>query len=627
MLFCTGCPIPQPRGEGLYRHVQEPTTGAWYHLYLPVDYVRNNGRHPDPEVKRWPLVMTFHGMKPYDNALPQEREWEQQADIYGYVVCAPELSTSDSFMEYPLTQEHSYVLTDRRNVLAIMDHVFTTTRADRNRVLATSWSCGGYLAHYFVNRFPERFHCIATRLSNFSPALMLEDTVARYRHRVPVAIFIGDGDFPACKTESEEAVAWYIARGFKTVRGKMIDNMGHSRIPQTAAAFFAEQIGIEPLRPVLAAETVAQVQMTEYHPPQELIARVAPPIGPDLLARRSPRRLPDSPNARPSRRQSTRATTPPVVPPTTPPDAVASAQTLGAAGQTTLYSPVTAGRRYPFDKTPTFDPTPPKPEPSPSQVAAAPPTGPQRPTSASEAARTTNAPPERIAQADRQRGNWLEKTRSASDRRRSDRADGAPASGGATRAPSKQPAEKKGTTRSTPPPSVAKASPTRSGRRSDPSSRTTTSHRRFSPRDAGSRDYRPAESSNASTTLATVPARSAAGGARRRSPDAHAPVPPRSARQPEPFRRVNIRLSGPAIGTSPHYLAYAVDLPRPVIDGADFLWMDNGVWIGDESRGVKILESPGLHRITVLVVTRDNVEYRGSATVQVLDRGPTAAAY
>ena len=54
--------------------------------------------------------------------------------------------------------------------------------------------------------------------------------------------------------------------------------------------------------------------------------------------------------------------------------------------------------------------------------------------------------------------------------------------------------------------------------------------------------------------------------------------------------------------------------------------MDNGVWIGDEARVVKILESPGLHRIAVLVVTADNMEYRWTATVQVLDRGPTAAA-
>jgi len=270
-----GCAVPQPRGEGLYRHVQEPTTKAWYHLYLPVDYVRNKGRHPNPKVKRWPLVMTFHGMKPYDNALPQEREWEKEADFYGYIVCAPQLATSDSFMEYPLTKEHGYVLRDKRNVIAIMNHVFATWHADPKRVLSTSWSCGGYLAHYFPNRFPDKFTCIATRLSNFSPKLMIEETVPSYKDRVSVAVFIGDGDFPACKTESEDAVAWYTARKFRTVRGKMIDRMGHRRIPQVAAAFFAEQIGIEPLRPLEAGKTVAQVQMTDYYPPQKLIAEMS----------------------------------------------------------------------------------------------------------------------------------------------------------------------------------------------------------------------------------------------------------------------------------------------------------------------------------------------------------------
>lgn len=86
-------------------------------------------------------------------------------------------------------------------------------------------------------------------------------------------------------------------------------------------------------------------------------------------------------------------------------------------------------------------------------------------------------------------------------------------------------------------------------------------------------------------------------------------------------RRVNVKLAGPAIGTSPHYLAYGVDLPRELTIGADFLWMDNGLWIGDQARGVKILEAPGLHRISVLVVTADGIEYRGAATVMVLDRG------
>jgi hypothetical protein len=377
LTFSTGCVVPQPRGQGLYSYVQEPTTKTWYNLYLPVDYVKNNGRHPDSRQQRWPLVMTFHGMKPYDNALPQEREWEKQADIYGYIVCAPELETSDSFMEYPITREHSYVMDDRRNVIAIMDHVFATTLADPRRVLATSWSCGGYLAHYFPNRFPDRFSCIATRLSNFSAKLMAEETVPLYRDKTPIAIFIGDGDFPACKTESEEAVAWYTARGFRVVRGKMIDNMGHRRIPQTAAAFFAEGMGITPLHPLEAAETVAQVQMTEYHPTQEMIAQLSPPIGLELAR-----------SAMPTRNLPAQAT-PAVVPPTRD----ARPSPTAPQGRKVAYNNSSAGRQYPSDRKPAYDPNPNSEVPKPS---------------APKGTSPTESPPAKVASASpSQRNNWL----------------------------------------------------------------------------------------------------------------------------------------------------------------------------------------------------------------------------
>lgn len=519
-----GCAVPQPRGQGLCQYLQEPTTKSWYYLYLPVDYIRNGGQHPDPKVKRWPLVMTFHGMKPYDTAPAQEREWEQQADIYGYIVCAPELWSCDSFMEYPLTKEHSYVLRDKQSVIAIMSQVFATTRADPERVLSTSWSCGGYLAHYFPNRFPEKFSCIATRLSNFSSKLMVDETVPRYRDKTWVAIFAGDGDLPACKIESEEGVAWYTARKFRTVRGKMIDNMGHRRIPQVAAAFFAEQLSIEPLRPLEAAQTVAQVQMTDYYPPQELIARMSPRVpigelGPALAVG------PPSP-AVPGRSPG---------PAGIPPRAVA-------------YESMTAGRDYPVDRTPVYDPTPERgaPRANPASLPAAPPTG-------AGAARAAPAPAPRT--------NWLE-----------------PAAGEAI---------------------APKPAPGRSGPANPPA--------------------KPEERVAQGGPAAPKPSAAPGGSSAYSSPAGAAWSSGSTA------RRVNVRLSGPAIGTAPHYIAYSVDLPREVLEGADCLWMDNGVWIGDEPRGVKILESPGQHRITVLVVNKDNIEYRGSATVYVLDRGSVAS--
>jgi hypothetical protein len=618
----TGCVVPQPRGQGMYKLVQEPATRTWYHLYIPVDYCRNNGQHPDPNIKRWPLVMTFHGMKPYDNALPQEREWEHQADIYGYIICAPQLETSDSFMEYPLTKEHSYVQRDKRNVIAVMDHVFATTLADPKRVLSTSWSCGGYLAHYFPNRFPDRFSCIATRLSNFSPRLMLEETVSLYRDKTPVAVFIGDGDFPACKSESEEAVAWYSARRFRVVRGKMIDNMGHQRIPQTAAAFFAEQLGIKPLRPLEAVQTLARVQMTDYQPPQQLIAKMSPPAA---FAMRD--------SGRSSRQMG---------PPAGGPGSL-SAPSKATTGTYVAQNP---GRGYPAGQTPAYDPTP---EPQPTarsdsvQPSGAPAGGKKDGTSPSVPASGAGAT--RVAQASPRQGNVLEPAHSLPPSlNETAGAAAAKQSSPVTveRPPAKsepakprveaavdsgKPAPKSKPTPAEPPPSQPPIRPPQ---------------RDFTPKDAGSRHYDvasaqrevppprvtpvkappPAPPAREAQPAPAPPANAPGGtaGPARLASSPHAPKPEPQQTKGKP---VVIKLSGPAIGRAPHWIGYSVDLPPGATQGADFLWMDNGVWIGDEARGVKILETPGRHEITVLMVGKNNEEYRGSAVVEVLDPYPS----
>jgi hypothetical protein len=631
-----GCVVPQPRGLGQYRLVQEPASRTWYHLYLPVDYVRNNGQHPDLNQKRWPLVMTFHGMKPYDNALPQEREWEQEADNYGYIVCAPQLETSNSFMEYPLTKEHGYVLADKRNVIAVMDHVVATTLADPKRVLSTSWSCGGYLAHYFPNRFPDRFSCIATRLSNFSSELMLEETVPQYRDKIPVALFIGDGDFPACKWESEEAVAWYMSRKFRVVRGKIIDRMGHQRIPQTAAAFFAEQLGIKPLRPVEAAQTLAAVQMIDYHPPQDLIAKMSPPavyaLRPSAVAKADSRR----------------AVRPTGAPPAGP--APASAQPSKKPSST--YMAMNAGTRYPVDQTPAYDPTPQRPDPAARETQAGPPGG----TAPANKEKSPSVPPSgaeaiRVAQAGGGRpANWLEPVRTpspSSESRVDAGAAGKPSGPGGSDRPAdrNEPGKSNGAQ-----PSGEKKSeglpPARAASADTGAKETSPARpppRQFSPKDAGSRHYEVPAASRETTPrapepskgpqaipvkevkdvqplpVATVDASASPAASGRRSSSGHAP---KSDAPPVRSKPVVIRLNGPAIGRAPHWIGYSVDLPSSVVQGADFLWMDNGVWIGDEARGVKILETPGRHEITVLMVSRGNEEYRGSATVQVLDAFP-----
>jgi len=95
-----GCVVGQPPGNGQLLYLTEAKTGNGYYLYLPEDYVRSEGlRSPD---KKWPIVVSFHGMRPFDSAGAQIREWQQEADRYGFVVIAPDTRISDLLGELPL---------------------------------------------------------------------------------------------------------------------------------------------------------------------------------------------------------------------------------------------------------------------------------------------------------------------------------------------------------------------------------------------------------------------------------------------------------------------------------------------------------------------------------------------
>ncbi len=246
MALLTGCAVPQPRGAGRLERIVEPTKGRAYWRYLPQGYASLD--ETSRQTRRWPLVMTFHGMKPYDTAHAQAREWEQEADRYGFIVCAPELRAFDFFFgEFPLRRLNSTFEADADAVLAIMDHVFQTTRADPANVLSTSWSSGGYMAHYVLNRHPARFTCLAVRQSNFTSAVLDPGLVARSRYH-PILILSTRNDFAICKEESRQAIQWYESHGYKNLAWVYLNKLGHERTPDVAADFFAHVCGAEPNR-------------------------------------------------------------------------------------------------------------------------------------------------------------------------------------------------------------------------------------------------------------------------------------------------------------------------------------------------------------------------------------------
>lgn len=162
LFFLTGicaCAVPQPAGKGSQFLMQEPEEKRPYYLYLPSGYTPK---------KSWPLVLTLHGMKPFDSAPAQAKEWQSAADQYGMVVVAPVLLNSDLFMQYPLKDISQGVRKDEQEVVAILNYVISHCNIDKSRIFATSWSSGGYLLHYIVNRHPDLFAGLCSRGSCFS---------------------------------------------------------------------------------------------------------------------------------------------------------------------------------------------------------------------------------------------------------------------------------------------------------------------------------------------------------------------------------------------------------------------------------------------------------------------------
>ncbi len=242
LALCAGCAVPQPRGAGKLERIVEPTSGRGYWLYLPKEHVESSEQ--ELRTRRWPLVVTFHGMKPFDNARPQACEWQQEADRYGFIVVAPELRAFHLFGQFPLRTINSAFKSDELATLAILDHVFRTTRADARNVLSTSWSSGGYMAHYMLNRHSERFSCLAVRQSNFSAGVLNPELTKRSAY-YPVLILYTQNDFKICKRESQEAVQWYTTHGYRNKYWFVIKDTGHERTPDLAAEFFARTAGVE----------------------------------------------------------------------------------------------------------------------------------------------------------------------------------------------------------------------------------------------------------------------------------------------------------------------------------------------------------------------------------------------
>jgi predicted esterase len=280
----TGCSVPQRPGLGATLLRTEPLTKRPYWLYLPKGLSEQNAVKFTGD--SYPLVVSLHGMRPFDDCRAHVRQWQQEADRYGFLIVAPRLRACDLMQHFPIDDPNSRVLQDdQQAVNAILADVLSTTPADASRVLLTSFSSGGYLAHYLFNRHPEHYTHLAVFQSNFAAQTLDVTQVPKYRSRL-VAILYGEKDLRIVREESQQAIAWYAENGFTNLLAHKVLELGHERTPELVASIYANAIGRQPkVAPVTGRFRVADQSST----PDTMETRLARVSGQSLAVISEPR--------------------------------------------------------------------------------------------------------------------------------------------------------------------------------------------------------------------------------------------------------------------------------------------------------------------------------------------------
>jgi poly(3-hydroxybutyrate) depolymerase len=232
-LLATGCGTDNWRRTdgsivtGKVNGQREPTTGRMYHLYIPTTY--------KPQ-RAYPLVVTGHGMFPWDEAAGQRDRWTDVAERYGLIVCSPDIDSSTAFLGVPTDRPASELLRDEKAILAIVKEIQGRYNINRDAIMITGWSAGAFQAHFIGLRHPDIFRAIVGRCGNFNDHLVTDEVANRARH-MHVYVFYGEADWPGFSGQSRDASYWYTLRGFKNF---FIHSMpgGHDPNQLEAARYF-----------------------------------------------------------------------------------------------------------------------------------------------------------------------------------------------------------------------------------------------------------------------------------------------------------------------------------------------------------------------------------------------------
>ncbi len=224
-LFTAGCPVTQRLDTPVRPDfLTEPQTGAKYWLYVPSNYT---------DQKTWPMVITLHGTYGWDGPMRQEMEWRKLAEENGFIVAAPYLHSVQGTLPTIKPLWRKDLKKDERHILALLDHLSGKYRIDKDAVMLSGFSAGGFPLYYTGLRNPERFHLLIARACNSDIEMLENIPITQKVKEQNIVIFWGKADPLPLKNQSWAAFRYLRRRGCKNVRREKVEG-GHFRKPGVA---------------------------------------------------------------------------------------------------------------------------------------------------------------------------------------------------------------------------------------------------------------------------------------------------------------------------------------------------------------------------------------------------------
>ena len=201
-----------------------------------------------------PLVVSSHGAG--GSGKGEIGAWVKLAEQYGFLVVCPSYGIAEKGFGWPTGR--SLVDKEDQMLMSILDRVGRSLNVDRELVLHTGFSGGGWPTCLVAMKHPDIFSALCYRSGNFDSRLVSgcvpRDMIAVWIRR-PLYIFWGTKDHPIIlgaggkPGEGPASLAFYQQLNCTNLKHEILEGGGHDSHPEMAAKWFAEDV----VKPILDA--------------------------------------------------------------------------------------------------------------------------------------------------------------------------------------------------------------------------------------------------------------------------------------------------------------------------------------------------------------------------------------